>query len=195
MKSVTPFTLALLLSSILGLASLPVLALPTTLSGINVVTQKPETTTLNAKSATENLVVIFLSAKCPCSNSHIDAIKALAKDFPTTQFVAIHSNFDEDPATTEAYFKKVALPFSVIQDVKAQYANQFHALKTPHAFVINQKGEVLYQGGVSDSHEFKKAKHQYLCEALNNLKNGQAVQTKEGRTLGCVITREDGNAW
>jgi hypothetical protein len=195
MKSVLPFTLALLLSSILGLCSSHAFAMPTTLSGINVVTQKPETLKLDANPTTQNLVVIFLSAKCPCSNSHIDAIKALAKDFPATQFVAVHSNFDEDQATTEAYFKKVNLPFSVIQDVKGQYANQFHALKTPHAFVLNQKGDVLYQGGVSDSHEFKKSKHQYLREALNDLKKGQAVQTTQGRTLGCVITREDGNAW
>lgn len=195
MKSVIPFTLALLLSSILGLYSISAFALPTTLSGINVVTQKPETTALDTKSSNENLVVIFLSAKCPCSNSHIEAIKALAKDFPNTRFVAIHSNFDEDQASTESYFKNVDLPFSVIQDVKSQYANQFHALKTPHAFVLNSKGDLLYQGGVSDSHDFKKSKHQYLREALNDLKKGQAVQTKEGRTLGCVITREDDNAW
>lgn len=163
-------------------------AAPTTISGVDVVTQK--------QTSLEHIaVVVFLSAKCPCSDSHIPELKALATENPKVSFVAVHSNFDEDSATTKAYFEKAALPFPVIQDVKAAYADQFHALKTPHAFILNDKGEILFQGGVSDSHDFKKSKKQYLRDALADMKAGKEIQTKQGRTLGCVITREGGNAW
>lgn len=173
------------------LCSFQAFALPNKISGVNVIDQKNVEQGLGPNLT----VVVFLSAKCPCSDSHIVELKALAKDFPNASFIGVHSNFDENADDTKAYFQKAALPFPVIQDVKAYYANEFHALKTPHAFVIDAKGQVLYKGGVSDSHDFAKSKRHYLREALNDLKAGKTVATAEGRTLGCTITRENGNAW
>lgn len=142
----------------------------------------------------EALVVVFLSAKCPCSNSHIEELSKLSSDFPNFSFVGIHSNMDESELQSEEYFKKVKLPFPVIQDREANYADQFAAFKTPHSFILNYKGEVLYQGGVSNSHDLKNSNRLFLREALEDVSKGQKVRNSEGRTLGCFIVRKKRDA-
>lgn len=147
--------------------------------------------TMNKKA----LVVLFLSAKCPCSNSHIQEIISLYKDFPQFSFVGVHSNSDESAELSKTYFIKSEIPFPVIQDVKFAYADHFHALKTPHAFVVNSDGKILYQGGVSSSRNIDNAENKFLRDALNDLQINQSVKTPEGRTLGCSIQRGEKNVW
>lgn len=139
----------------------------------------------------KNTVVVFVSAKCPCSASHEEILKNLSKDYKEFNFVGVHSNSDETPDVTFKHFSESALPFSVIQDEKNTLANKLGALKTPHAFVLNQNGEVIYQGGVTDSHVGPNAKKQFLKEVLEDLRQGKEPRHKEGRALGCYIQRED----
>ena len=133
-------------------------------------------------------VVVFLSQKCPCSNSHIEELKKLAKDFPDVRFVAVHSNLDEDPAKVKEYFTKIDLPFPVVQDDNNKIADRFKAMKTPHAYVM-VKNEIVYRGGVSDSKNYRPENRLYLREALEDLKNQRPLRMPEARTLGCAIPR------
>lgn len=169
--------------------SLPAFALDTRMSGLDIVTSKSVSGQL--ESGKKALVVTFLSAKCPCSDSHVTALKELSRKFPEMQYVAVHSNVDESPELTAEYFKKANLPFPVLQDEKLKLANKFGAYKTPHSFVVSPEGVILYQGGVSDSKDFAKAKKHFLEDALVDIQAGTAVRVAEGRTLGCVITRGD----
>jgi hypothetical protein len=136
-----------------------------------------------------NLVVAFLSARCPCSNSHMPELADLAASYKNFKFVGVHSNLNENPDETKEYFTSHDLPFPVIQDQKLQLADRFKALKTPHVFVFGGQGELLYQGGVSSSADFEKAKTKYLRNALEDIENHRAVRTAEARTLGCAISR------
>lgn len=156
---------------------------PLTVTGTNLVSG--EATTI--LPGHQGLVVVFLSSRCPCSKSHTDELKALAKDFPTFHFVAVHSNRDEDKSVE--YFSSLRLPFPILQDEASSLANRFKALKTPHAFVYDSSGNLVYQGGMSDSHNFPEAHRRYLREALDDLSHERKVRTAEGRTLGCVIQR------
>lgn len=137
----------------------------------------------------KGLVVVFLSAKCPCSNSHVVEITNLAKEFQDFNFVAVHSNKDEPIEQSKEYFVNAKLPFTVLQDQETKIADEFKALKTPHAYVILADGKVAYQGGVSDSNNFAESKKKYLREALTDIHDNKPVRTAEGRTLGCSISR------
>ncbi|RZA07588.1 MAG: redoxin domain-containing protein [Proteobacteria bacterium] len=143
----------------------------------------------------KGLVAVFLSAHCPCSNSHVAALKELHDAYPEFSFVGVHANADEGKDFTQNYFKQAALPFPMVQDTGAKLADRFHALKTPHAFVLSPQGEVLYKGGVSDSRDFAKAKHPYLAEALADIKAGKPVRTASSRSLGCTIARGGKDVW
>ena len=140
-------------------------------------------------------MAVFLSARCPCSNSHVEELKKLSREYPDFNFVAIHSNTDEDSTLSIPYFKEQNFSFPVIEDKNTMLADQFKAFKTPHAFVINAKGDFLYQGGVSNSADCQKADRFLLREALVDIHQNKKVRTPEGRTLGCVIVRKEKNVF
>ena len=180
MKQVIYFVLTLLLSAMAVASDLNFV------SGHGAIRGEP------IKIAAEKnrpLVVVFLSARCPCSHSHLDELRTLAQEFSSFKFVAVHSNSDEDERMAKDYFQTNPLPFPAIKDVKAALANKFKANKTPHAFVVNENGDIEYQGGVSSSERFQKAERKYLREALTDLVENKLVRTPHARTLGCAIGR------
>ncbi len=134
-------------------------------------------------------VVIFLSSHCPCSDSHVALVKDLVRDFSKFSFVAVHSNEDENLAEAQNYFRGVNLGMPIIQDQQAKLADEFRALKTPHAFVIGKNGQVLYRGGITSSNYGPSADRAYLRDALNDIVLNRTVRQPEGRTLGCLISR------
>lgn len=164
-------------------------ALPASINGESLVTSKPVSLTIQNKDK-KGTVIIFMSAKCPCSDSHLPLIKNMATRYKDFKFAVVHSNLDETKAESQKYFKKAGLMFDVIQDVKTQIADQFQAYKTPHAFILNPNGEIIYQGGVTNSSHASAADEFFLEKALSEINSGKTVSTPEGRTLGCVILRE-----
>jgi hypothetical protein len=146
-------------------------------------------------SETPATLVVFLSAKCPCSAAHETSLRELHTRYgDRIPFVAVHSNQDESDAEASAHFRAAAFPFPVLADRREGadrelLADQFGALKTPHAFLVDASGTVLFSGGIDDSKDPKKAKRRYLADALAAAVEGREPPTKEARTLGCVINR------
>lgn len=141
------------------------------------------------KSSFKAWVVVFLSVKCPCSNGHLSRLKALQQRYHEKGFVfvGVHSNADESSA--QDYFRDQQLGFPVIDDRSQVLANAFSALKTPHIFVVESTGRVLYQGGVDDCKTGETPKRDFLADALADLTAGRVVQVREGKVLGCRIAR------
>ena len=144
---------------------------------------------IEVKPKSQGEVILFMSSVCPCSNSHLPVIKKLAQDYPDYQFVVIHSNTDEDVAQAKHYFEEAKLAFPVIQDSDSKFANVLKAMKTPHSFIVNALGQIVYRGGVTSSASAAPQDTQYLRDALEDLKQGHPVKTTNGRTLGCAIRR------
>lgn len=144
---------------------------------------------LEEKKNPKGTVFLFVSARCPCSNSHNQEMISLAKTFSEIQFVGVHSNADEPMEVAEKYFRTAGYPFPVVQDHGDKLSNSLSALKTPHAFLLNAKGEVLFRGGVSSSRVFETADRKYLREALEDFMAGKSIRTAEARSLGCMISR------
>src|SRR5262249_43350944 len=136
--------------SALALSSALAAPLPTTLTGYDLVTGHQ----IQSHPASKGTVIVFLSAKCPCSASHEPALAQLARDYQARgfAFVGVHSNADEPQTQAESHFKGIGLPFPVIQDDGQRWADAFGALKTPHTYVLGAQGELLYQGGVDETH-------------------------------------------
>jgi thioredoxin-related protein len=177
-----PFISVLLLSCFSIAATT---AAPSSFTGTELESGKPITVQPNAKGT----VLIFLSAKCPCSNSHIDLLKNMHKKFKDFNFYAVHSNADETVDLAKQYFKNAQLPFPIIQDENTKLADHYKANRTPHVFVLDPENKVLYQGGITNSSEAPKADKNYLQDALLDIMAKRPVKTPEGRTLGCGIQR------
>lgn len=136
-------------------------------------------------------VLVFLSARCPCSSSHENLLNDLQTEFKDFRFIGVHANQDEPLEESRKHFVEAKLKFPVLQDKGAQYADAFKAFKTPHAFVLSASGEILYQGGVTDSHSGPNANNFYLKQVLTALHQGQPAPFETKRALGCVISRKE----
>jgi hypothetical protein len=137
-------------------------------------------------------VWIFLSAKCPCSDSHIDKLKKTARLFSPQgfEFIGVHANQDEEEFLARAYFKNADLGFPVYHDSRAQLADHFGALKTPHVFVEGPDHKILYEGGIDDSKQASSTDKNFLRDALLEIQSGREVSRLRTRSLGCVISRK-----
>lgn len=167
----------------------PLISKPLTGIDLRDVTSAQKTLDTNAAKAT---VIVFLSAKCPCSNSHEPTLKALAGKYQNQgfRFLAIHSNLDEDLAFSTRHFSETPLPFPVLQDTNSHWANTLGAFKTPHAYLISPQGEILFQGGIDDCHLAQEAKKHFLADAIEAVHQGKQPLVKQARALGCVIARK-----
>lgn len=164
-------------------------AIPSQIQAVNLIDSKKVSVNFR-DTGKKGTVVIFMSAKCPCSDSHVPLIKKLAANFKSFEFVVIHSNADESRKDASNYFKKAGLNVNVIEDLHSKIADEFKAFKTPHAFLVNPQGEIVYQGGVTNSSHAASADRFFLQDALKDISANKPVRLAEGRTLGCVIMRE-----
>lgn len=153
----------------------------------DVLTNKPVTFPSAKAKAT---VVVFMSATCPCSESHEKVVSELSQKYSKDgfEFIAVHSNQNENNETTQKHFKESALGISVVADPGAKIANELKALKTPHVYII-QNNKIVYEGGVDDSADSAESKTPYLANALAELKENKPITMAKTRALGCQIKR------
>ena len=145
--------------------------------------------TLALKDSATPTVVIFLSKDCPCSKGNLDYINQLAKEFKEFHFIGVHSKRNSTPSDIISYLQDKKLNFDIYNDSDLKIADQFKALKTPHAFIVSTKGDVIYAGGITNTTFPENAKEFFLKDALIEIKNNKIPTKTETRTLGCFIVR------
>ena len=166
-----------------------------TISGIDLKTKLSHTVTF--KEQRMGTVIVFVSSRCPCSDSYLNSnrrvsvLKRAGEKFSKQgfTFLGVHSNANETTQKDLDYFQTVDLPFPVIQDTECKLANYFEAHSTPHAFVVNPSGDILYKGGVSDCAHADRAQVYYLENVLQDIAEGKKPRITQSRVLGCQIQR------
>lgn len=165
----------------------------TNFQGLDLVTNSKITISALSNDTYKATALVFISAKCPCSGSHMEELKDLAHTYPQVQFIGVHSNLEEPLSMSQDFFAKNQLGFPVLQDENQKLAEHFGAYKTPHVFVLDSKGEILYKGGVTNSHQAPKSDKKYLREVLKAIVTKEPLPWKQTKALGCAIERPDEN--
>ena len=88
-----------------------------------------------------------------------------------------------------------ARPSAYLLDPKGVVGKGFDAKTTPHMYVINKAGALVYEGGIDDKptknkDDIKDARNHVLA-ALGELKAGKAVSVPTSRPYGCAVKYED----
>jgi len=69
-------------------------------------------------------------------------------------------------------------------------ADAFGARTTPHVFLFDGTGVLVYTGAIDDNVDSaKKVKKNWLQDAMNAVAKGQAVPVAQSKPLGCSIKR------
>jgi hypothetical protein len=139
--------------------------------------------------------VVFLSAFCPCSRSHVEHLNQLSEQYSDLQVFAVIA--DPIDASNEVevseYFSREHFQFPVLEDRQQDLLRKYQALKTPHVVLMQRQPtgnyKTLYEGGVSDHRDFSSSKKKFLAENLHAINNHQPLPYQQGRSLGCYIRR------
>ena len=144
---------------------------------------------LNFQTNKDPTVVIFLSKDCPCSKGNLDYINQLSLKFKNIKFIGVHSKKYSTNEDVEQYLADKKLNFPIYNDPDLKIADQFKALKTPHAFIVATNGEIIYNGGITNTTFPDHAKTAFLKDALTDVQGQKLPSPAETKTLGCFIVR------
>ena len=138
---------------------------------------------------------------CPYTKKHYESgnMQRLQKEW-TGKGVVWFTVISSSPGTQgyvtadeeNAYLGKThAVPSAAILDANGAIGHAYGAKTTPHMFIINPQGQVIYNGAIddrptSDVSDINGAKN-YVSEALQEAMAGQQVAVASTRPYGCSV--------
>ncbi len=142
----------------------------------------------------EAAVVVFLSARCPYSNSYNDRYNRLTSVLSSLNgkkvaFLAVNSLSAETLDEIRKHAADKQYVFPVLLDAQQEAARAFGAEVTPEAFLVDKQRRILYRGRIDDDTDGKKIESQDLLLALKQHLEARPVAVKRTRGFGCVIPR------
>ncbi|MCH8328634.1 MAG: redoxin family protein [Candidatus Marinimicrobia bacterium] len=151
--------------------------------------------TLNGSRGEAGLVVIFSCNTCPWVKAWEDRYVTLADAFIPKGFgvIAINSNAasrsrGENFDDMTAHAHENGYNFTYALDGGARLATEFGASRTPHVFVFDAEGTLVYRGAIDDNaNQPDQVEDEYLADALSAMLAGQKIVQHSTKALGCAI--------
>jgi len=149
---------------------------------------------LAALAGHKGTAVIFTCNECPYAKGYEDRLIALAKEYQPrgVAFVAINPN---DPAVVpgdafEFMVKRAqdkGFPFPYLNDTTQEVATAYGARVTPHIYLLDASGKLVYRGRVDNSVKTEEVKERDFSAALDAVLSGRPVPVAETKAFGCGI--------
>lgn len=99
-----------------------------------------------------------------------------------------HQDYLEPSDLSEKYKSWKADQDAVLMDTDGTVGKMFDARTTPHMYIIDTKGVLVYNGGIDDDPRGNKSeKVNFVEAALDELLAGKAVSTSTSRPYGCSV--------
>ena len=149
---------------------------------------------LESLKGAKGTAVIFTCNTCPFSQGYEARLIALANEYrpKAIGFVAINPN-DARSVPGEAFDLMVArakekgYSFPYLADENQSAAAAYGAKVTPHVFLLDADGTLVYRGRVDDSLEEGKVKARDFKAALDALVAGQPIPVAATKAFGCSV--------
>ena len=147
------------------------------------------------------VVLEWVNHDCPFVKKHYNSgnMQALQKEYTAKGVIWLsinssapnqegHVTADAAEALTK---EKKASPTAFLLDSDGKVGKQYGAQTTPHMFVINPDGVLIYQGAIDskpsvDPADIPSAKN-YVKAALDEAMNGNAVTDVATKSYGCSV--------
>ena len=98
-----------------------------------------------------------------------------------------------DPAVNAAAVEEWSLAYPILRDESGEVGKAYGATNTPHMFVIDPAGNIVYAGAIDNSPDGEGGSPQggtlvnYVDAALADLAAGRPVATPETKAYGCGV--------
>ena len=141
-------------------------------------------------------VVLSYSNECPVCVMYTSVLKDIFDSIPNSKFqlVLLKVNVDEqwDFIDSTGVFSKQKT--KVISENALEIAASLNMKIFPEAVVLNNQGEILYQGAIDsrvkeigNTHFRPSNDQQFLKNALHQIQHNQTVKVKQFPAKGCFI--------
>jgi peroxiredoxin len=147
------------------------------------------------------VVLEWFNYKCPFCVYHYETestMHDLARKYAdkNVQFLAINSTSWQTTQENKAFAEKNKVSYPILDDRTGEVGRAYGATRTPHMFIINEKGEVVYSGALDNAPFGKPAEGQekvlnFVDMALAELTNGKPVTIQKTREYGCTVKYAD----
>ena len=147
------------------------------------------------------VVLEWLNHGCPFVVKHYDSgnmqkLQKMAKEKGVVWFSIISSapgkqGYSTPEQANETAKEKNATPMAILLDPEGTVGKLYDAKTTPHMYIIDQQGQLVYNGGIDDIRstnvdDIAKANN-YVLAALEELLSGKEVSVKTSRPYGCSV--------
>lgn len=145
-------------------------------------------------SKSKATVVVFTCNHCPYAKGYEDRLIDLAKTYQPQgiAFVAINAN-DPKIAPDDSFEKMIErakekqLPYPYLYDETQEIARAYGAKVTPHIFVLDAQGKLIYRGRVDNSMKIEEVSDRDLKNALDAVLAGKPVPVASTKAFGCSV--------
>jgi DsbC/DsbD-like thiol-disulfide interchange protein len=166
---------------------------PASAPDFTLVSQKGEEISL-ADLRGKVVVLEQFNPDCPFVKRHHDQRKTmvdLARKYADRGVVwlAINSTHYMDRETTAKWHDRWSLPYPVLIDRDGKVGRAYSAKSTPHMYVVDPDGAIVYRGAIDDDPAGKKGDgaRNYVEAALEDVLAHRPVKTASTTPYGCSV--------
>ncbi len=139
-------------------------------------------------------VFIFLLADCPATQSYTTKLNKLSAEVSkkNIQFVGIFPGKFSTDAELSEFQWQYKIRFALLKDPEMKLAAQLHADIAPSCCIINQSGQLVYQGRIDDYYSSLGKSRQVITEdnlkeAMDSVIAGKTIRVKKTKAVGCIL--------
>ena len=147
------------------------------------------------------VVLEWLNFGCPYVQRHYNSgnMPELQKEFTGKDVVWLSivssapgkQGYYEAPAMNKQNEKVGGNQTAILLDPEGTVGQMYGARTTPHMYIINPEGTLIYKGGIDDQPRARESEtknaNNYVRAALNEAMNGQDVTVATSRPYGCSV--------
>jgi len=106
-------------------------------------------------------------------------------------WLAVNSTNHTTPEANLQFIKKHKLGYPILDDRSGKVGRAYGAKTTPHIFIIDGNGDIVYDGAIDNAPMGKTPDGQkpvnYVDKALAELTAGGKVSTSNTKSYGCSV--------
>ena len=109
-------------------------------------------------------------------------------------WLAVNSTYYMPPETTAEWREKWKMDYPVLIDREGKIARAYGAKSTPHMFVIDREGEIVYDGAIDDDPGGRsQSPVNYVDKALTELLADKPIAEAKTKSYGCSVKYPPGS--
>jgi peroxiredoxin len=146
------------------------------------------------------IVLEWMNYDCPFVKPHYESgsMANISAKYANNNvdWFAVNSTNYATVETNKAWADKYNVPYPILDDHEGKLGKAYSATNTPHIYVIDTNGQIVYSGAIDNAPLGKLPEGQseyvnYVDKVLAELISGKAVTLPETKPYGCTVKYAD----